>query len=340
MKFQVGDTVLVKVTQEEGEVIDIINDQMVMVEIRGVKFPAYTDQLDFPYFKRFSQQKIVPPKKTTPYIDQVKKEKVATIGTQKSTGVWLTFNAVFATDEFGDDYVTHLKIYLHNQSETGYRFTYQLKYGQQKDLEISNQVLPFQDFYLHDIPFANLNDSPSFHVESSLLQANPKKADYYESMLKLKPKQIFQKIKTLVTEGSSTFSYLLFDQYPDKIEEAPLDTDKLSKAGFRVYAAKQTKSYLPPARTVIDLHIEKIMDHWKDLSNHEILLHQIEEFEKWYQIALQHHQPMLTVIHGVGSGRLRDELHQLLRLRKEVKYFVNQYHPSFGHGATEIHFQY
>jgi dsDNA-specific endonuclease/ATPase MutS2 len=55
---------------------------------------------------------------------------------------------------------------------------------------------------------------------------------------------------------------------------------------------------------------------------------------------LAHHQSQLIVIHGVGSGRLRDEIHDLLRLKKEVKSFVNQYHPSFGYGATEIYFQY
>ncbi|MCG7859693.1 hypothetical protein MD537_22130, partial [Flavihumibacter sediminis] len=59
-----------------------------------------------------------------------------------------------------------------------------------------------------------------------------------------------------------------------------------------------------------------------------------------YELALAHYQPMLTVIHGLGSGRLRDEIHSLLRLRKPVKYFVNQYHPNYGYGATEIYFQY
>jgi len=37
---------------------------------------------------------------------------------------------------------------------------------------------------------------------------------------------------------------------------------------------------------------------------------------------------------------LRDEIHDMLRLKKEVKSFVNQYHPSFGYGATEIYFKW
>jgi hypothetical protein len=60
MKFQIGDKVLILHSNEEGEVIDIINDKMVMVDVRGVKFPAYIDQLDFPYFKRFSEKKLFP----------------------------------------------------------------------------------------------------------------------------------------------------------------------------------------------------------------------------------------------------------------------------------------
>jgi len=63
MKFQIGDIVLVLHSNEEGEVVDIINDKMVMLNVGGVSFPAYNDQLDFPYFKRFSEKKILSGKK-------------------------------------------------------------------------------------------------------------------------------------------------------------------------------------------------------------------------------------------------------------------------------------
>ena len=92
-------------------------------------------------------------------------------------------------------------------------------------------------------------------------------------------------------------------------------------------------------RDLID-NIEKLSNDWQHLSNAEILDIQLKEFEKWYVIALAHFQQNLIVIHGVGTGRLRDEIHDILRLKKEVKSFVNQYHPSFGYGATEIFFQY
>ena len=68
MKFQIGDKVLIVHSNEEGEVIDIINDKMVMVDVQGVKFPAYIDQLDFPYFKTFSEKKNFSDKREKKYI--------------------------------------------------------------------------------------------------------------------------------------------------------------------------------------------------------------------------------------------------------------------------------
>ncbi|MEJ0106808.1 MAG: hypothetical protein WDO19_31555 [Bacteroidota bacterium] len=89
MKYQVGDKILVLHSNEEGEIIDIINDKMVLVDVRGVKFPAYMDQIDFPYFKRFSEKKLFQPKKEKKYIDDIKKE--TSRAAVKADGVWITF---------------------------------------------------------------------------------------------------------------------------------------------------------------------------------------------------------------------------------------------------------
>jgi dsDNA-specific endonuclease/ATPase MutS2 len=48
----------------------------------------------------------------------------------------------------------------------------------------------------------------------------------------------------------------------------------------------------------------------------------------------------MVVIHGVGTGKLRDEIHEILRTKREVKSFINRYDPRYGYGATEIFFQY
>ncbi len=97
MKFQIGDRVTVLHSNEEGEVIDVINDKMVMVDVRGVKFPVYIDQLDFPYFKRFTEKKNLPLKKAKTFVDQVPVDK-SPKKNNPLDGCWLSILPVSDTD--------------------------------------------------------------------------------------------------------------------------------------------------------------------------------------------------------------------------------------------------
>lgn len=337
MKYQPGDKILVLLTEEEGTVLEIMNEKMVLVEVKGVKFPIYTDQIDFPYFKMFSQKFKAEKKKV--YIDQVQREK-AVPRVKEGRGVSLSFIPVFDKDIFDDDVVEKFKLYLVNQEETAFNFTYNLMVGGQSDFQLKNCIEPLCDFYLHDVQFEDLSDSPRFDFEFSLKEPDKKKAPYYETSLKLKAKQLFKKIEEIQLKNEPGFSYTLLEDYPDKVEEEKVDLGKLGNAGFRIYDAHKIKQHLEPARSVVDLHIEKLTDSWKHLSNFEILSQQLKTFEKYYELALMHRQPVLTIIHGVGTGKLRDEIHEILRLKKEVSSFVNQYSHLYGYGATEIYFNY
>lgn len=345
MKYQVGDEIIVLHSHEEGKVIEIINDKMVLIEVRGVKFPAYMDQIDFPYFYRFTKKKEEAPKKTAPkqYIDNIPKEKPQPNHIKVAEGVWLALIPKFALDDFNDEVVELLKVYLVNKTTQAYQFVYKQFFQQDLNFELTNQILGFHDFYLHDIAFEEVNDGPSFSIDFSLLEPNKKKASHYETQLKLKPKQLFHRIEQMKENNEPTVSYPLFQEYPDKTYEEVndrIDLSKLSSKGFKVYDASRTREHLPPARSVIDLHIEKLVDDHEGMSNLEIIGIQLSEFEKWFELAIAHRQPSLIVIHGVGSGRLREEIHDILKVKREVKRFVNQYDPRFGHGATEIIFQY
>ena len=338
MKYQVGDKVVILHSNEEGEIIEILNDKMAIVDVKGVKFPVYMDEIDFPYFRRFSSKKMFPAKKEKKYVDDLRKEK--TPPHKIVDGVWLYFLPVMDIDEFGDDVVEELKVHLINRTYSSYKFYYRLQFFGKSEFELKNQVNSFADFYLHDVPFSDMSDSPVFTFEFSLVQPEKTKADFYETSLKLKPKQLFEKIEEIKKKGEATFSYRLFEHYPDKPPEEKREFDSRAAQGIKIYNAKEATKHLPPPRTVVDLHIEKLMEDWHKLSNGEILNVQLKEFEKWYELSVAHRQSHLIVVHGVGSGRLRDEIHDILRLKREVKSFVNQYHPSFGYGATEIYFQY
>lgn len=339
MKYQIGDTVLVLHSNEEGQVVEIINDKMVMVEVRGVRFPAYMDQIDFPYFKRFTEKKKIIPAKNKKYVEDLQREKPGS-APKKAEGVLLSFLPVTDTDEFGDEVVEQLKLHLINRTPVAYNFVYTLRFFGEKDFELKNTIQPWQDFYLHDIPFADMNDSPSYHFDFSLEKPDKKKAAHFESSVKIKPKQFFAKLEEIKKANQATFSQKLMDEFPDRLEEDVVELGPLARKGYKIYNAAEARRHLEPARSVVDLHIEKLTDNAEHMSNFEILTLQLKTFEKYYDLAVAHRLPGIIFIHGVGEGKLRDEIHDLLRIKREVKSFVNQYDPRFGYGATEVWLKY
>lgn len=335
MKYEPGDKIIVLFTGEEGSVVEIMNEKMVTIEVRGVRFPAYMDQIDFPYFKMFSEKKAAPKQKL--FIDDVRMEKP---GRKDKTGegVALSFFPAYDKDIFDDEVVEKFKIYLVNKDEAAYTFKYNLMVGGGSDFYLQNIIEPRSDFYLHDVVFEVMSDSPRFDIEFSLKEAQKNKAPYYETSVKLKGRQLFNRIEEIRLKNEPSFSYRLFDHYPDKVVEERPDLVRLGQAGFRLYDASRIRENLEPARSVVDLHIEKLTDSWSHLSNFEILSMQMKAFEKYFQLAVAHFQSSLIVIHGVGEGKLRDEVHQRLKGKREVSSFVNQYNPLYGYGATEIYF--
>lgn len=341
MKYQQGDKVILVHSGEEAEIVEFINKEMALVDVNGVQFPVYLDQLDFPYFKQFTEKKKSVESQKKIYIDQVRAEKKAPGSTfALATGVWLVFLPVYDKDVFDDDVVDYFRIYLVNQTAIPYSFQYWLRLNGEVDFELKNNIPVNSDLYLHDVPFEKLNDSPRFDFDFGLQKPDNKKAPHFEASLKLKAKQIFSKLEEIRMKQVAHFSYALFEEYPDKPEEEAVDLTQLSQAGFKIYGeGKIHRHNLSAARSVIDLHIEKLTDSWQHLSNKQILDMQLKEFEKFYELALLHHLDRMIVVHGIGKGRLREDIHDLLRHKKEVKSFVNQYHAQFGFGSTEIFFK-
>jgi dsDNA-specific endonuclease/ATPase MutS2 len=72
------------------------------------------------------------------------------------------------------------------------------------------------------------------------------------------------------------------------------------------------------------------------MSNQEMLHLQLSKFQQALERAIAHGADKLYAIHGVGSGKLRNEIHALLKQYREVKSFNNDYHPRYGFGATEV----
>ncbi len=337
MKYQPGDDIIVLHTKEEGKVVELINNKMILIEIRGVQFPAYMDQIDFPYFQRFTNKTKEIKPAPNKYIDQIQKEKSKTLSEIPDEGVWLYLLPVYELDDFNDEIIQSFKIYLHNKNNQAYHFIYNQFLNDNSQFELASQIHPHKDFYLHDIPFESFSDNPVLSFEMEMLNPEKNKEKTLSIEKKLRSKQVFKMAQEIRSRNEPILKFELFKVWPNKIT-ALHPPNKEIRVGN--HALPQKKLNTPTPRSVIDLHIDKITDDYKGLDNFSILQMQLAEFEKWYWVAIEHRMPNLTVIHGVGSGKLKDELHELLKSKKFINSFINQYQPSYGYGATEIYFKY
>jgi dsDNA-specific endonuclease/ATPase MutS2 len=63
---------------------------------------------------------------------------------------------------------------------------------------------------------------------------------------------------------------------------------------------------------------------------------QIQHFRQALERAITGGLDRFYVIHGLGKGKLREEISRILPEYSQVKSFNNNFHPRYGFGATEI----
>lgn len=88
--------------------------------------------------------------------------------------------------------------------------------------------------------------------------------------------------------------------------------------------------------SVVDLHIEKLVENISSISKDEILKKQLSVFETSLEQAIGNGMEEITFIHGAGSGALRDELHRRLGKNQHVQYYKDAQKEKFGYGATLV----
>jgi hypothetical protein len=88
----------------------------------------------------------------------------------------------------------------------------------------------------------------------------------------------------------------------------------------------------------LDLHARAILDDEQDYRGDEIFARQLEVFERYMDRAIRLGVERVEIIHGIGSGRLRDELKRRLGQYKEVKSYENGYTADHKFGATVVYF--
>jgi len=167
--------------------------------------------------------------------------------------------------------------------------------------------------------------------------------------IRLKPAPLFN-------EGSFQFNDFLSDicyivslsdkesKFPEEWDDQKWKNEKNIKTpGIKIVGHINDKKNPFPEKYIIenriaevDLHIEELIEDYSQKENYELLHIQLDFFSKMLKSAIENKFKKIIFIHGVGNGRLKQEM--ILKIRNEypeLKYQDASYF-RYGKGATEI----
>lgn len=345
MLFAVGTKVKFLHTRDEGVVKALLEGGMVSVYIPSadMEIPAFPEDLI-----RVEQYQSSPVKAK---ILETKKENTPEkpppipIETQyaiiKSYGVQLAFEPRYERSEMVEKYAIHLL----NDTQYEVIFSIRLFLNNRTPQKWEGKLKPVSYQKLGEMLYDDLNEAPAFEVECRWATTEGVGEPVFKS-LKIKAKSFFNNQRTAPLLNKIVHLYRLFEK-PEPLKPAGEDlqsytkrhvkprwqsTDSLKK--LSVYDSKELAEFEPE----IDLHIEKLTENWRKMSNAEIVRLQMSHFEKFIQKAIRLGVPRVFVIHGIGEGKLRDAIATSLMQNPDVQTFKNEYHHRYGWGATEVIF--
>lgn len=98
-----------------------------------------------------------------------------------------------------------------------------------------------------------------------------------------------------------------------------------------------TQKRKDPVELIVDLHLHEVVSYATNMTNHEKVTAQINKAKTALEEARLKRISKVILIHGVGKGKLKKELHHLLAGKANINYHDADYR-RFGQGATEVVF--
>ncbi len=115
-----------------------------------------------------------------------------------------------------------------------------------------------------------------------------------------------------------------------------LGQDKIANKAVKSKSVTKKKGEL---EWKIDLHMENLTDSHQNMSNHEIVTYQLEKLKAFLKNAENAKIGRLIVVHGVGTGKLKEEIKMLVQGMNGTEMFDADY-MKYGRGASIIDRRY
>jgi hypothetical protein len=327
MKLRIGDKVRFLNEKGEGIVSRIKDNQTVFVEMSdGFEIPYLASQL-----VPIHTELIVD--KNTENIELIPDANIA--------------DAIYFVVEPDHEMpllMNEYNLYLYNASAFNMLYAYSIKDDEYYQTLKNGSVGPYQKVLLKQVKLQFFKDFNQHTIEAILF-----KNTHYRRQIPIS-ESVFLDPKYFASGDTikhpefkfPVYAFLLKDEFMStKTIEALLNEDDIRRLKTikefktREKVSRSHKEYLKSLEKEVDLHIEELVDSIKGMSNHEMLSIQLERFEKELDEAIAKNMKKIIFIHGVGNGRLKQEIIKILKTMKGITYQDGSY-KDYGFGATQV----
>jgi hypothetical protein len=348
MILPIGAKVVFLRSAHTGVVTEHLDEQMVSVYVADwdMEIPVSTDDLALAEPEKYPglrKSKPVPPpqepRKNTP----ARPEPVATApANTTNTGVLVAFDPVLKNDGTPEAF----RVFLLNDTEADIIYSFDLYVGNQQRISRNGKLSAGNTLDTGHISFDDLNDSPEIEAECWRITTDGT-GGKHEKLLRIKPKVFFGRLMEAPLIGRRAHVFPLFERLeasrpkPGKEEDLSDYTKRNARPNAILavpveqrdrHEVREAAEFLPE----LDLHAEKLVPDPSRLNNAQILQLQLKVFEEYIEKAHRLGFERVFIIHGLGTGRLKDAIASRLLRMPEVVTFKNEYHPKYGYGATEV----
>ncbi|MEO6902869.1 MAG: DUF2027 domain-containing protein [Bacteroidia bacterium] len=344
MKFKIGDIVKFLNEKGRGKVSKIINKTTVGITIEdGFELPFLISELIMESSETEVIKKVVHDQiPILSVLNEVYSVKINKSSIDNTQAIYLAFSPESIDNIIHSD----INVWLINNTTYNLLITYSiLNNNKFTTLETAN-INSLSSELIETIDKAELNNHT--HLKVDVLFFNDKEHLHHppiSEIVKLKPIKLYKQNAFEANKFINQKSLLLpvFElsemEQQNKMNTSAIDFSKIlsQKLNFND-SPKKSKPHAnnnPANEMEIDLHIEELLENYSGMNNAEIVQVQLKEFQNALDTAINNHCRRLIVIHGVGNGRLKQEVRNILLANKSLKFYDASY-ARYGFGATEI----
>lgn len=239
--------------------------------------------------------------------------------------------------------ISHLDVCLVNRLDTGIDYEFDLHLDSQSVEGYTGHIAPNDEVYVADIMFAELNENPELDIYFNFPQ-NGRLVEVSKN-IRLKPKNLYKGLKHSELMEAPALVYELFRPNTGTKHKniELLKGQEIDVAVLKHFMTEGTsisdKHSVSFGEHEVDLHFEALVKIDTGYSAAEKLVVQLETFHRKLDAAVAAGLHSMVVIHGVGSGRLKKEVHQILSKHPQVRSFQPSFEARYGFGATEVYFR-